>query len=204
MPAAARIHARGKVVDKVPTTSCSEPLATGHLFCNVQVTTSVRSFISAALDPHCSSKSRSVYYHYLPHEFQIDGAVMGRNTYRSVLGEPMATASSGRSLLVLPPELWHKILRSLSREDQRTCFQLSRFFHDIAQHLLFRHVTIYFGVDFDICPADRLTAQQMTARSEQAERTREILRHTYWAKHSVRADRPHNHCARPRALPAEP
>lgn len=97
---------------------------------------------------------------------------MGRNTYRLVLGEPMATASSGRSLLVLPPELWHKILRSL-----RTCFQFSWFFHEMAQHLLFGHVTIYFGVDFDVDPADRLTAQQMTARSEQAERTREILRH---------------------------
>lgn len=62
-------------------------------------------------------------------------------------------------------------------EKTRGLAQLSRFFHDIAQHPLFRHVTIYFGVDFDVCPADRLTAQQMTARSEQAERTREILRH---------------------------
>ncbi|KAI0640854.1 hypothetical protein C8Q79DRAFT_920710 [Trametes meyenii] len=46
----------------------------------------------------------------------------------------------------IPLELWHLILQSIPRDDQRNCLHVSRTLHSIAQAILFARVTITFGL----------------------------------------------------------
>ncbi|KAI0665521.1 hypothetical protein C8Q78DRAFT_1064264 [Trametes maxima] len=46
----------------------------------------------------------------------------------------------------IPLELWYLILQSIPRDDQRSCLQVSRTLHSVAQGILFARVTITFGL----------------------------------------------------------
>ena len=46
----------------------------------------------------------------------------------------------------IPPEVWESVFSWLPRGTARSCLCASRMFHDLAVRVLFRDVTIYFGV----------------------------------------------------------